>query len=342
MSALLPTTPPRIILGTMTFAGQTNQTDATTMIDSFIASPLSGAVAELDTARMYGGGKTEDLLGEIFVANPTFVAHTSIASKANPFKAFNAAWNLSSVGTHDQLSASLSSLQSTALDIFYLHAPDPDVNIEETLHTVQQMFEANKFKRFALSNFTAWETTWIVNFMTQKGWVVPTIYQGMMNAVTRKTTEELIPCLRRLGMAFYAYNPLAGGMLTGKFTKGAATGEGRFNANTPWGKIYQGRFMQDKQFEAMELVRQACADCGDVPLPEAALRWMMHHSGLEGDRGDGIIIGASTIGHFEANMEALTQGPLPAEILAAYDQGWELCRGVCPSFARGVSGSAVV
>ena len=222
-------------------------------------------------------------------------------------------------------------------DVFYLHAPDAAVPVEETLQAVQAAFEAGKFRRFALSNFTAWETVWIHNYMTSKGWIAPSIYQGMMNAITRRVADELFPALRRLGMSFYAYNPLAGGMLTGKHTRDSAKVDGRFNGGTVWGKVYQQRFMQEKQFDALDVILPACAAAG-IPPAEAALRWAMHHSPLDGAKGDAVMIGASKLAYFEQNMAALAKGPLPAEVVAAYDQGWETCRAVAPNFSRGYSG----
>jgi aflatoxin B1 aldehyde reductase len=319
----------------MTFAGQTAEDAAKTMLSAFVASPLSKQDPQIDSARMYCGGKTEELIGKILTEDTSLLNQVSLATKAHPFMGES----LAADAVQRQCDASLAALQGVPVDIFYLHAPDANCVVEETLTKVQEMYEAGKFKRFALSNYTAWETVWIHNFMSSKGWVVPCIYQGMMNGITRKTNEELIPALRRLNMSFYAYNPLAGGMLTGKHTRGAGGGDGRFNGETPWGKIYQQRFMQEKQFEAMDLILAACKANGDIPPAEAALRWMKHHSGLTEEAGDAIIIGASKIHHFEANMNALSKGPLPAEVLTAYDQGWELCRAVCPSFSRGYSGS---
>jgi aflatoxin B1 aldehyde reductase len=77
---------------------------------------------------------------------------------------------------------------------------------------------AGKFKRFALSNYAAWEVMEIYHICKQRGFVLPTVYQGMYNALTRDVERELFPCLRRLGMSFYAYNPLAGGLLTGRYS----------------------------------------------------------------------------------------------------------------------------
>jgi len=220
-------------------------------------------------------------------------------------------------GLLGQLDASLAALRVECVDIFYLHAPDVNASLEETLGAVQAAFTAGHFKRFALSNFTAWETVWIHGYMSKQGWVVPTIYQGMLNALTRKATEELLPALRRCGMAFYAYNPLAGGMLTGKHSREsmATQADGRFTAATPWGKIYRDRYMQEQQFAALDLVlaalasspagsagtaadgAKAASEASAAPNPtidpaEAALRWCMHHAGLDATHGDAVIVGA--------------------------------------------------
>ena len=327
---------PRVVLGTMTFSGQTPKADALRMCDAFARHPLARAGTawcELDSARMYGGGATETLLGEILAEREDLRGACRVASKANPFMGAT----LTREGTASQLDASLAALRADACDVFYLHAPDAAVPAEQTLQAVQAAYEAGKFRRFALSNFTAWETVWIHNYMTGKGWVVPTIYQGMMNAITRRVADELFPALRRLGMSFYAYNPLAGGMLTGKHSRDSAKADGHFNGATVWGKVYQQRFMQEKQFEALDLILPACA-AAEIPPAEAALRWAMHHSPLDGAKGDAVIIGASKMTYFEQNMASLAKGPLPAEVVTAYDQGWETCRGVAPNFSRGYSG----
>ena len=93
----------------------------------------------------------------------------------------------------------------------------------------------------------------------------------------------------------------------------------------------------EKQFEALDSILPACEASG-IPPAEAALRWMIHHSPLDGAKGDAVIIGASKVGHFEENMKALAKGPLPEEIVSAFNNGWEVCREVAPMFSRGYSG----
>lgn len=220
------------------------------------------------------------------------------------------------------------------------------------------MFVEQKFRKFALSNFSAWETVYIHNYMSSKdGYVVPTIYEGMYNALTRQVEDELFPALRKLKMKFYAYNPLAGGMLTGKYIpttaetpdddeeQGAGGAEnnkddagGRFAGTSFWAQRYRERYQQKEQFEALKVVRNALG--GDTAgMADASLRWIRHHSKLNGD--DGIIIGASKFSHYRANMESLAAGPLSDDIVKAFDEAARLCQNVCPAYSRGYSGSAL-
>ena len=187
------------------------------------------------------------------------------------------------------------------------------------------------------------QTVWIHDYMASRGWVRPSVYQGMLNGITRSVVTELMPALRRLGMGFYAYNPLAGGMLTGKHkTVADGMASGRFTGlgDEKYGEAYRARFMLPEHFAAVELITKACASESIAPA-DAALRWLMHHSGLAAELGDGIIVGASSVGHFEANMKSLQGTPLPSSVVTAFDEGWALCRPVVASYSRGYSGSNI-
>ena len=102
--------------------------------------------------------------------------------------------------------------------------------IEDTLAEVHELHKEGKFKSLGLSNFQAWEVAHIYHTCKANGYVTPTVYQGMYNAITRDVEKELLPCLRKLGISFYAYNPLAGGVLTGKHSGGEPEA-GRFKDN---------------------------------------------------------------------------------------------------------------
>ena len=365
---------PRAILGTMTFGGTTTAKDATTMVLDFCnVNKWKELVKDdpmLDSAIMYQNGKTEVVLGEIIMKNNeennkdnnTMLLPTtlSLSSKANSFTKDR---TLSPAGVRKQLETSLKSFGRESIDIYYLHAPDSNNNIEPTLEEIQKLYNEKKFQKFGLSNFSAWETVYIHGYMTSRNYIVPTVYQGMYNAITRQVETELFPALRKLDMHFYAYNPLGGGMLSGKYSpsdndkeaakKNAEKGD-RFSGNSMWAKRYRERFQQKEQFDALEIVREKLLlpsssisdDDNDVSssntcssMAEASLRWIRHHSQLKEE--DGIIIGASKISHYNSNMKSLSAGPLSDDLVEAFDNAAKLCQDVCPNYSRGYSGSSV-
>ena len=127
---------------------------------------------------MYQEGNTELMLGSILNGNPVLRNKIQIATKANPFKPENG-YCLSKESIIRQLSTSLRSLQTDDVDLYYLHAPDVNNSLQESLSTIQQEFEKGKFKRFGLSNYATWEVVFIHSYMKERGWIVPTVYQGM-------------------------------------------------------------------------------------------------------------------------------------------------------------------
>lgn len=159
-------------------------------------------------------------------------------------------------------------------------------------------------------------------------WVRPTVYQGMYNCITRNIEKELFVACRRYGLDIVAYNPLAGGLFSGKIkSKDLFPEEGRFSDNSgSIGSRYRERYFRDSTFQALQVVEQATEKHG-LTMIETALRWAVHHSGLKvKDGNDGIIIGVSGVAQIESNLENAEKGPLPDEVVQALDKAWELCK----------------
>ena len=291
---------------------------------------------DIDTARMYERGASEEMLGEIFGRDPALLASCDVATKANPFATHDK--TLSGESVRRQVRASLAALRVSRVSLLYLHAPDPATSINETLDAVAELYAAGTFERLGLSNFQAWEVAHIHSLCVRRGDVPPpSVYQGMYNGLTRDVERELFPCLRALNMAFFAYNPLAGGLLTGKHSADtvATLREGRFRVGND---LYRNRYLHPAQLGATEAFASACKAAGVLPS-HAALRWLRHHSALREAAGDAIIVGASRLTHLEDNLCALEEGALPVAILRALDDGWALIKnaGCVPSYERGTS-----
>jgi aflatoxin B1 aldehyde reductase len=157
----------------------------------------------------------------------------------------------------------------------------------------------------------------------------------MYNALTRDVERELVACLRKFGIRFYVYNPLAGGLLTSRYMNHQEKPkEGRF-ADRPH---YVQRFWKKSYFDALEVIRNALSELPEeerIDIAEASLCWLRHHSQLRGSLGDGIIIGQSSMKHLESNMKGFERsGPLPEKIVKAFEAAWKVCKSDCPPYAR--------
>jgi len=285
---------------------------------------------EVDTARIYCDGAQEAFTRAAGWKERSL----TLATKVYPLVP----------GTHkpqvltEQVETSLKELGTDTVDIFYLHAADRSVPFKETLEAVDRLHKAGKFITFAISNYTAFEVAEIVLTCHYNGWVRPTIYQGMYNAITRSVEAELFPMLKRYGLAFYVYNPLAGGLFSGKYT--AATDRpdaGRFSKSSgTTGERYRERYFHPKLFAALGVV-EPVAKKHDITLVATALRWLVHHSGLEIKDGgkDGILLGVSSLEQLETNIDALEAGPLPVEVVKALDEAWKIAKSETPNYWHG-------
>ena len=312
-------TVPRIIFGTMNFGIQLDQTSADRMLRMF----FDLGYKEIDTAYNYADGAAEEILGRIL--RPEHRGKVYLATKVRPLES----GGLGSESVIYQVNTSLKRLDTDYVDLLYLHAPDLKTPIEVTLETCQRLFEQGKFRELGLSNYASWQVADIWHLCRQNGWVTPSVYQGMYNAITRDVERELFPAIRNFGIRFYAYNPLAGGLLTGRYTQfGEKPREGRFKLQ----QVYLERYWKKSYFEALEVIRNISEQVG-VSMTQVALVWILHHSFLKGQYRDGVILGASSLDQWETNLRSL-DGELPAEVAEGIDRAWQKARPDCPQYFR--------
>ena len=149
---------------------------------------------------------------------------------------------------------------------------------------------------------------------------MPTVYQGVYNALNRTAEYELVPVLRNYGIRYYTHGSLASGFLTGKYARGVAPvpGVDRF-AQSRRIKQYEERYLhRPEMFDALDAISVAAAEVGISTL-EAATRWTQHHSAVDGSLGDAVLIGVSRIEQLEPIMAASTNGPLPESVVEAFE-----------------------
>lgn len=310
----------KAIFGSMNLGKQVFGSDAQLMIEGF----LEAGGSEIDAAYVYNDGECERLLGEYLEDVPA--KKYSLATKANP----RVTGRMDRESVIAQLEESLRRLRVDHVDIFYLHFPDPATPIEETIGACAELHARGLFHELGVSNFPLSLVEEMGSLCDGCGCPRPSVFEGVYNALSRKAEEGLFPALDRLGMRFYAYNPLAGGMLTGRYrTKEDVPEDGRFAVRPN----YRNRYWKDSYFQAICSIASAC-DAEGIPMAEASLRWLANHSMLSESRGDAVIVGASRLSQLEQNLRALEAGPLPPSIVDAFGGAWSLTSADAPEYYR--------
>lgn len=315
----------KLVLGTMTFGESVFGSDVSQFVNTF----LGAGYEELDTAYVYNEGNCERMLG---AALKEINKPYKISTKVNP----RISGKLDGDAACMQLTESLERLGVNYVDTFYLHFPDPFTPVDSVLAACAELYSQGVFRRLGLSNFPAWMVAEAWHLCDRNGWVKPKIYEGIYNPLTRKAEIELNTCLNHFGMCFYAYNPLAGGLLSGRYGKFEdIPADGRFTHRPN----YQNRYWKKNYFDAVDIIKNA-AEKYRISLIEATYRWLAYHSMLDDGRGDAIIIGASKLDHLKQNMEAVKAGPLPQDILEAFEQAWEVSEPDSPEYFTLFKGKA--
>jgi len=306
-----------LILGTMTFGESVFQPQ----VGEFVKAFLDAGYDELDTAYVYNDGNCERMLGEVL---PKLDRPFRIATKVNP----RISGKLDAAAAYKQVNESLERMRLKMVDTVFLHFPDPATPVESVLSAMAELHDQGKYKELGLSNFPAWMVADVWHICDKNGWVKPTVFEGVYNPLTRKAETELNACLNYFGLRFYAYNPMCGGLLTGRYGRFEdAPTDGRFTHRPN----YQGRYWKKSFFEAVDVIK-AAAEKGGITSIEATYRWMAYHSMLNGDRGDAILIGASRLNHLLQNMAAVEAGPLPEDMAAAFETAWMITKGDSPEY----------
>uniref|UniRef100_A0A8D2LAX5 Aldo-keto reductase family 7 like (gene/pseudogene) n=1 Tax=Varanus komodoensis TaxID=61221 RepID=A0A8D2LAX5_VARKO len=315
----------RSVLGTMEFGRRAERAACAAMLRAFLAR----GHCELDSAHMYAGGESERparpglprALGRDF----------RVATKANPWGGNT----LKAAGVRSQLETSLQRLQMKSVDLFYLHAPDHGTPVEETLRACDELHKEGKFGELGLSNYAAWEVAEICSICRANSWLLPTVYQVRARKGCRPLLET--PWSRRPSAG-----PVSrwGGLLTGKYRyEDKDSGQqpaSRFFGND-WAATYRDRYWKPHHFQGVALVQSALREAygPDPPsLTSAALRWIFHHSKLQGECGDAVIIGMSNLDQLEENLRCSEEGPLLPAVVEAFQDAWRLVAHECPSYFR--------
>ncbi len=308
----------RVCFGTMTIGGQADEAAGACIIDRC----LDAGINFIDTANIYNNGVSESILGRILKGRRDKVV---LASKVRgkmgegPDES-----GLSRAAILRGIDESLRRLQTDYLDLYYLHMPDYSAPLEETLAVMDELVRAGKVRYPASSNYAAWQVVRMLWIAEKNGYRPATVTQPMYNLLARGVEQEYMPMCREMGVSTVVYNPLAGGLLTGKQHREAPLPGTRFDGN----QLYLDRYWHPAYFDAVAELRQVAERAGRS-LVSLSLNWLLHHTD-----SDCVILGASRIEQLEENLKAMEEGPLAPETVAACDAVWARLRGVTPKYNR--------
>lgn len=289
-----------LVLGTMNIGYKySSNTNNTTEYYENIINEYFYNVSEpiLDTAYYYNNTETEKVLGNIILNKKI-----KIATKANPW--FNNDFTngklgqLSSDNLEKQLNISLNNLKLDNIDIFFLHCPDHETPINETIDKCEELWRKEKFNLLGLSNYSKNQTEEILIYCENIN-IKPKIYQGMYNLISRNI-EEIFPLLDNYNIDFWAYNPLAGGLLTGKYSNNDINvyENCRFKNN----EIYQNIFWKKEILESLKEFNKL------ENKIEYSYLWLKNYSKLR--ENDKIILGVSTIDQLKYNLNVINKNKI--------------------------------
>jgi aryl-alcohol dehydrogenase-like predicted oxidoreductase len=305
-------------LGTMMFGGQTSEASALSIMDY----SYEQGVNFWDTANVYNQGESERITGKALKGRreAIFLA-TKVNGQmgANPFDR-----GLSRRNIVHAVDASLKRLNTDYIDLYYLHAPDYETAIEETLETMTNLVRLGKIHYIGVSNFAAWQVADILAACDKHGYIPPVITQNVYNLITRGIEPELMPFLLKHNLGLAVYNPIAGGLLAGKHQPGKPAEDTRFanNAN------YYDRYWSEENFTAVEKLMAIAKDEG-ISILELAMRWCLGRPGVVS-----IISGVSKLEQIKQNI-AVVDGPAPGKkALEACDEVWKSLAGTRFAYNR--------
>jgi 1-deoxyxylulose-5-phosphate synthase len=309
----------RLSFGTMTFGSQADQTTSTRMVDQC----LDAGIQFFDTANMYNKGVAESFVGNALAGRRQGVI---LASKVRH------RWNdnpqdvgLSRAAILKALDSTLKRLQTDYLDFYYLHQPDYDVPIEETLAAMDEAVRSGKVRYPAVSNYAAWQLCEILWRCEESSFKPPYASQPMYNLLARGIEEEYLSFCQRFEVAVIPYNPLAGGLLTGKHTRDSKPESGSRFDNNP---LYLGRYWHSDYFAAVDDLKGIARDAGKTLL-ELSLQWLLSQPQV-----DSVILGASRPEQLTENLKACEGPPLDKATLDRCDDVWKRLRGITPKYNR--------
>ena len=313
----------RLALGTMTFGAgggnsaiaRTDEANAAAILDR----ALEAGINFVDTADVYAEGQSEEIFGRLLKGRRDEVV---LATKAGwrSGKPLNRS-GLSAAHLHWSIDQSLRRLGTDHVDVYIAHRDDAHTPLEETLRALDAIVRSGKARYLGVSNWSAWKIAAAVELQRANGWAPFTHIQMMYSLLSRGVEHEVLRLATHYGLGFTAWSPLAGGFLSGKYTR-----ESLSDPDNRLSGFDMIPFDKDQGFALVETMR-GIAEARGATVAQVAIAWLLARSNVSS-----VLIGASRLSQLDDNIAAANLALTP-EDMATLDRATK----PAPDFVTGVT-----
>lgn len=291
-----PGAPVTVALGAMNFGKRTPAAEA----ERIVARALERGVTFFDTADAYADGESERILGRALRGARDRVI---VATKVGAGRVGGKPEGLSRAVILKAIDESLARLSTDHVDVYYLHVPDHAVPLEESLDAMSELARAGKIRALGVSNYASWQILDMMALADAGRAPRPVVSQVMYNLLVRQIEIEYAAFTRRHPIHTTVYNPLAGGLLSGRHARGAAAEKGsRFDKN----RMYQGRYWSERFFDLVDAYAEVAREEG-TSLVDLSYAWLAGRPHV-----DSILVGPASVAHLDAALDAVGRTLSPA------------------------------
>jgi len=283
-----------LCLGTMMFGDQTDMNEA----QRIVASAHEHGINFIDTADVYGKGRSEEMVGKLLQGNRNdWVLASKLGNRMSdkPNEShYSRTWIMREVEN------SLTRLATDHLDILYLHRDHPNENLEEAVRALGDLIRAGKIRAFGISNFRGWRIAEIIRQCEKAGVPAPIVCQPYYNLLNRQPEVEILAACAHYGLGVVPYSPIARGVLTGKYLPGQPLPE-----NTRAGRgdkrILETEFREESLVIAQKLKQHS--EARGIKVGQFATAWVLANVNVSA-----VIAGPRTLEQWEDYYPAVDIG----------------------------------
>jgi aryl-alcohol dehydrogenase-like predicted oxidoreductase len=294
-------------LGTMTFGAEADQATSHAILDDYVAAGGNF----IDTADVYSTGVSEEIVGSWLAAHPTDSEPVVLATKGR----FSMGDGPNELGTSRRhlgraLDASLRRLGVEQIDLYQMHAWDAVTPLEETLRFLDDAVRGGKIAYYGFSNFLGWQLTKAVHVARADGFTAPVTLQPQYNLLVREIESEIVPACLDANIGLLPWSPLAGGWLTGKYSRDTdPKGATRLGEDPERGmEAWRPRNKQERTWRILNVVADIATTKG-ITQAQVSLAWLAAQPAVTS-----VILGARTTAQLADNLGAASVELTPDEL----------------------------